>query len=239
MTYPFMEREISLQVKSLLKKHSIAAQSTEINLLSKIIKNSIEFNQKLYSLDRLNGISLATTVEDLIEIFMLRSEVYKEMNYDSEFPEIIKGLNFDEYDEHSAIIYSKKKTITGTSRLIFDSSDKKLPIDEKFSLDYLRNSGRNLAEASRVIIRNTKGLKQEFKLMTTDAYRILDSYQMDAVSVMTEEHLKLYKNFGGIAVEKSFKGYVKSDIDKIFLITLWRTTKISPFFKKVFLRNIA
>jgi hypothetical protein len=39
---------------------------------------------------------LATTVEDLIDIYMLRSEVYQEMNYDSEFPETIRGLNFDE-----------------------------------------------------------------------------------------------------------------------------------------------
>ena len=225
-----------LEVKSLLTKHGITAQTNQIDLLSNIIKNTIAFNQTLYTTGRLNGVSLAIRVEDLIEIFMLRSEVYKEMNYDSEFPEIIKGLNFDKHDERSAIIYSKKKTITGTSRLIFDSLDKKLPIDEKFSLDYLRNNGRNLAEASRVIIRNTKGLKQEFKLMTIDAYRILDSCQMDAVSVMTQEHLKLYKNFGGLSVEKSFESY--GTIDEVFLITLWRTREISPFFKRVFLRNI-
>ena len=228
---------INLEVKSLLTKHGITAQVNQIDLLSNIIKKSIEFNQKICNIGKLNGISLATKVEDLIEIFILRSEVYKEMNYDSEFPEIINGLNFDEYDEHSAIIYSKKKTITGTSRLIFDLPDKKLPIDDKFSLDYLRNSGRNLAEASRVIIRSTKGLKQEFKLMTIDAYRILDSYQMDAVSVMTQEHLKLYKNFGGLTVEKSFKSY--GTIDEIFLITLWRTREISTFFKRIFLRNLA
>ena len=239
MTYPLIEDNIGLQVKSLLKKHSVTAQSSQIDFVSKIIKNTIEFNQKLYGLGTLNGVSLATTVEDLIEIFMLRSEVYKEMNYDSEFPEVINGLNFDEYDQHSAIIYSKKEIITGTSRLIFDSSDKKLPIDEKFSLDYLRNNGRNLAEASRVIIRNPKGLKQEFKLMTIDAYRILAAYQMDAVSVMTEEHLELYNKFGGITIEKSFKGYVKIDINKVFLITLWNTSEISPFFKRIFLRNVA
>ena len=226
-----------LELKSLLTKHGIIAKVDHIYLLSNIINNTIEFNKKLHNISKLDGVSLAIEIEDLIEIFMLRSEVYKEMNYDSEFPEIIRGLNFDKYDENSAIIYSKKKTITGTSRLVFDSLDKKLPIDEKFSLDYLRReNARSLAEASRVIIRNKKGLKQEFKLMTIDAYRILDAYQMDTVSVMTQEHFKLYKNFGGLTVEKSFKSY--GSIDEIFLIILWRTRDISPFFKRVFLRKI-
>jgi len=93
-----------------------------------------------------------------------------------------------------------------------------------------------LGEASRVIIKNRDGLKQEFKLMTIDSYRVLSSYNMDVVSVMTKEHLKLYKNFGGLTIEKRFQSY--GAIEKEFYITLWRTSKISPFFKKIFLRNI-
>ena len=158
------------------------------------------------------------------------------MNYNSEFIEKIEGLNFDEYDECSAILYSRRDTITGTCRLIFDSNDKKLPIDEKFSLDYLRNDKRILGEASRVIIKNIEGLKPEFKLLTIDSYRVLSSYKMDIVSVMTQEHLKLYKNFGGLNIEKKFQGY--GTIDKEFFITLWQTSLISPFFKRVFLRDV-
>ena len=237
MSHLVREKNITFQVNNLLKKHGIEAKSIEINRLSKIVKNTIEFNQKLYSIGSLNSISLATTVEDLINIYMLRSVVYKEMNYDSEFPEVIEGLNFDEYDECSAIIYSKRDVITGTCRVIFDSLDKKLPIDEKFSLDYLRDENKNLGEASRVVIKNGKGLKQEFKLLTIDFYKILASYGMDAISVMTKEHLNMYKNFGGLSVEKKFQGY--GTIDKEFFITLWETSEISDFFKRIFLRNIA
>lgn len=237
MTYPIIERNISFQVNSLLKKHGIEAKLTDINKLSKIIKNCIEFNQQLYSRGTLNGVSLATTVEDLIDIFMLRDKVYREINFSKEFPEVIKGLNFDEYDECSAIVYSKKDVITGTCRLIFDTPDRKLPMDKKFSLDYLRDKKKLLAEASRVIIKNKQGLKQEFKLMTIDSYRVLASYNMSAVSAMTEEHLKMYKNFGGLTVEKELECY--GSIDKKFLVTLWDTSKISTFFKRIFLKNVA
>jgi len=231
------EKHITFQVSYLLKKHKIEATVEEIDTLSKIIKNTIDFNQKLYEIGTLDGVSLAVKVEDLIEIFMLRDEVYKEINYRREFPEVIKGLHFDEYDEHSAIVYSKREVITGTCRLVFDSADRKLPTDEKFSLDYLRNENRNLGEASRVIIKNRDGLKQEFKFMTIDSYRVLSAYKMDAISVMTEEHLRMYKNFGGLTVEKELQSY--GNIDKQFLVTLWDTSKISTFFKRVFLKNVA
>jgi len=237
MKNPNRQTSIGFQVNYLLKEHGIEAKLEEINRLSEIIKNTIEFNQKLYDIGTLDGVSLATTVEDLIDIYMLRSEVYREMSYTSEFPELIKGLDFDEFDECSAIIYSKRgDTITGTCRLIFDSTVKKLPIDENFSLDYLRNSKRIIGEGSRVIIKNIEGLKPEFKLMTIDCYRVLSSYNVDLVSVMTKEHIKLYKNFGGFSVEKRFERY--GSINKEFYITLWRTSKISTFFKRVFLRNV-
>jgi len=237
MKNPNRETNISFQVNNLLKKYGLEASLEEINRLSKVIKNTIDFNQKLYEIGTLDGVSLATTVEDLMKIYHLRSEVYREMNYTSEFPEIIRGLDFDEDDGRSAIIYSKKgDTITGTCRLIFDSVDKKLPIDKNFSLDYLRDEKSNLAEGSRLIIKNGGGLKQEFKLMMIDTYRVLSSYNVDLVCVMVEEHLKLYNSFGGFTIEKSFQSY--GSIDKEFFITLWRTSQISPLFKKIFLRNL-
>lgn len=236
MTYPIQHKNIAFQVNSLLKKYHIEANLEEINKLSTTVKKTIEFNQNLYKVGTLDGVSLVITVEDLIDIFMLRSEVYQEMGYSNEFPEAIKGLDFDEHDEVSAILYSKRgTTVTGTCRLIFDS-DNKLPIDEKFSLDYLRNSNRLLAEGSRVIIKNMGGLKTEFKFLTIDAYRVLDAYNMNLVSVMTEEHLKMYRSFGGFGIEKKFQNY--GTLDKEFFITLWKTEKISTFFKKVFLKNI-
>jgi hypothetical protein len=237
MTYPYKHENISYQINILLKKYQIEANLEAINKLSKIIKNTIEFNKKLYDIGTLKDVSLATTVEDLILIFILRSEVYHEMGYANEFPEAIKGLNFDQYDECSAIVYSKRNNvITGTCRLIFDLA-KKLPIDNKFSLDYLRNNNRSLVEASRVIIKNIEGLKPEFKLLTIDSYKVLASYKMDAVSVMTEEHIRLYKKFGGLDVEKKFESY--GTLKQEFFLTLWQTSNISPFFKRIFLGNVS
>jgi len=166
---------------------------------------------------------------------MLRDEVYREIDYRDEFPEPIKGLDFDEYDERSAIIYSKRNNIIeGTCRFIFDS-DNKLPIDEKFSVDYLRGQNRILAEGSRVIVRNRGGLSPDFKLMMVDTYRLLSSYKIHLVSSMTEEHVKIYENFGGFTVEKKFD---YGNIKKKFFITLWKMSEVSPLFKRVFLKNV-
>ncbi len=229
------ETSISFQVNYLLKKYNIEATLEDIEKLSKIVKNSIEFNKKLYEIGLLEGVSLATTVEDLIEIFALRSKVYEEIGFLVEFPKGINGLDYDEYDEHSAIVYSRREGITGTCRLIFDS-DKKLPIDKHISVDYLRHQNLNLAESSRVIIKDSDGLKPEFKLLTKDSYRILNAYNLSAISATTQEHIKLYHNFGGLSVEKKIKNYGK--IPREFFLTLWKTTEISPFFRRVFLRNL-
>ncbi len=236
MTYPISSQKIHFQVNSLLNHYGIEAKLDAITNLVEIMQKSLAFNQKLYDIGTLEGVSLATSVEALMEIFVLRSRVYQKMGYGNEFPETIKGLNFDKYDESSAIVYTKREVITGTCRLIFDSK-KKLPIDAKYTLDSLRakSADRGLVEASRVIIENIEGLKPEFRLLTIDAYKILASYNLNAVSVMTEEHIKLYKKFGGLSIEKSFQGY--GTLENEFFLTLWDTSKISPFFRKIFLQN--
>jgi len=53
------EKNIGFQVSYLLKKHKIEATVEEIETLSRIIKNTIEFNQKLYEIGTLDGVSLA------------------------------------------------------------------------------------------------------------------------------------------------------------------------------------
>lgn len=117
------------------------------------ILKSITFNKSLIWDKRFKDIYLATTVQELLEIFKLRSEVYTQLNYDDEFPDLIQGFNCDSYDENSAILYTKVNgTITGTCRVIFDSQNK-LPIDSYFSLDYLRTDMKTLVEVSRLIVK--------------------------------------------------------------------------------------
>lgn len=66
---------------------------------------------------------MVTNAEDLIDVFKLRSYVYTEINYQSQFPDTIEGLNFDVYDSHSAILaYKTNNTINATAKLIFTES---------------------------------------------------------------------------------------------------------------------
>jgi len=178
---------------------------------------------------------LAKTAKEFIEIFKLRSEIYTKLQYDNEFPDMIKGLNFDDYDENSAVLYTKVNGIvTGTCRVIFDSN-KKLPIDTHFSLDYLRIGNQNISEISRLIVKdNRSGLNQEFKWLIKGAYLISTKNSVTkTVSVIKNEHFKLYNKFGGFYIEKMLKTY--GHLDKTFIITSWNLLKISNFFKRAFL----
>ncbi len=221
-------------INNLLKDFDIKRASDKQNLLQ-IIHDTIEFNRKLVWNSDEKNLFLATTPEVLIEIYKLRSKMYRELNYDKEFPDSIKGLNFDSHDAYSAIVYTKSNgRITGTCRVIFDSHQK-LPMDKNFSLDYLRDENKKLAELSRLMIDNqTKGLSQEPKLLTKGAYLIMKNNAMTTLmSVMIHEHFKLYDKFGGFSIEDELKSYGSLAIP--FIITSWEIAEISRFFRRAFL----
>ncbi len=205
--------------------------------LVQIISEGIRFNKNLIWKNGSKNLFLATTVKEFIEIFKLRSEIYTKLKYDNEFPDMIKGLNFDSYDENSAILYTKVEgVVTGTCRVIFDS-DNKLPIDTHFSLDYLRIKNKTIAEISRATIKHSSiGLNQEFKWLTKGVYLItIKNSITKTVSVIKNEHFKLYNKFGGFHIEKELKTY--GHLDKPFIITSWNILKISNFFKRAFLEK--
>ena len=199
-------------------------------MLASIARNALSFNKKL-SLESCNNIFLATTLDELLEVYKIRSKIYAKLKYSNEFPDAIEGLNFDAYDEHSAIIYTKKNgKISGTCRLIFDCDKYKLPIDEHYSLDYLRKKGKKLAELSRLVIEHeNKGLNQEFKLLTKGVYfTMINNGITDVVSVMSEEHYKWYDKFGGFQIEERFESY--GNIGKTFCCHIVECSKNIRFF---------
>lgn len=178
--------------------------------LEEIIDKTIEFNRKLHWDDSTKAYYLTTTAEELVEVFKLRSEIYEQMRYGNEFPDIIEGLNFDNYDVHSAIIYCKKEDeFTGTSRIIFDNEKNKLQTDEKFSFDYLREQNKKIAETSRFTIKKDDGkLSLDFKNIMKAYYDIMTTNDMDLiVSSIAQRHYKLYSKSGGIKVEKELHSF--------------------------------
>ena len=77
--------------------------------LEKTIDEAISFNKNLNFPNENKNLHLATTAEDLIDVFKLRSDVYGSINYQEEFPDEIEGLNFDKYDSNSAILFYKSE----------------------------------------------------------------------------------------------------------------------------------
>jgi len=180
---------------------------------------------------------LATTVKEFIEIFKLRSEIYTQIGYDNEFPDYINGLNFDKFDENSALLYTKiDNEITGTCRVIFDSN-KKLPIDKYYSINHLREKYFKIAESSRLVVKHQKaGLNQEFKLLMNGLYSIgINNYTYHIVSVIKDEHFRFYQKFGGFKLEYKFNNYGKMSVP--IIMVSWSVLEISNFFKKAFLKS--
>ena len=211
-------------------------QTKEHIFLEQIISQAVGFSQSIVWPYSDKHLRLASTKEELLKIFSLRSKIYKDLGYQKEFPDLIDRYNFDSYDTHSAIFYTcNNKVITGTCRIIFDTS-MHLPIDSNYSLDGLRKE-KKIAELSRFIISDEqKGLSPEFKLLIKGMYGVIASNSIDiAVSVIAQKHFRLYKKVGGFKQEVLFNTY--GHLTNNYMITTWDTEQISPFFKKAFLEE--
>ena len=204
--------------------------------LEKTIDEALAFNRSLKFEESHKSLSLATTAEELIEVFKLRSEVYGGINYQDEFPDAIEGMNFDIFDQNSGVIlYKTDNKITGTVRFIFDSAHK-LPSEEKSSFERYRQGGKRIGELSRLIIRNEKkGLNQEFKYLTKGVYTLCTGNNVDMamLSIITD-HYKLYSKFGGGELVDSIEDY--GNLGHPVITFAWDPSKASTFFKRTFLR---
>ena len=204
--------------------------------LEEIVEETISFNKKINWDFSLKNLQIVTNVEELIEVFKLRSDVYRSINYQKEFPDMIDGLKFDIYDKKSAIIfYQNNKKITGTTRLIFDSENK-LPTDKIFNFDDIRKQYNKIGELSRLIVKHEqKGLNLEFKYLMKGVYLLFIQNDIDITFLgIKKEHYKLYERFGGNQIIKELDNYGNLDLDA--LILSWNPVEVSDFFKRTFLK---
>ena len=238
MTYRQQYEDDRLIVQALhhyVQRHHIQIAEKTEEAWVHIIGEILRFHRELRWNSAVSNVHLVSSVDELIEIFALRSRIYKNMGYDLEFSDPVFGLNYDAYDTRSAILYTTSNgSVSGTCRIIFDT-DGKLPIDKNYSLAYLRTNGNRLAELSRLMIdKETKGLGQEFRWLTKGTFYIMRENNYDIlVSVMIKEHFKMYERFGGFRIEKELPVY--GNLSTPFIITSWRVRDFSPFFKRIFL----
>lgn len=205
--------------------------------LMDILTASIAFSKALVWANHHRGATLATTVDSLLGAYRLRSQVYLEMGYDKEFPDPIAGYNYDKFDRYSAVLYTQQGgQTTGTCRVIFDSGYK-LPIDKSYSLNHLRQKEATITELSRMaVINQERGMGNEYKILMRGSYHILQDNLVDqTVCIVPNKHIKLYKKFGGVTIEKHFNDY--GDIHKHFVIASWRLYETSPYFRRAFLEK--
>jgi len=204
--------------------------------LEKTIDESISFNQNLKFENTNKNLHLVKSAEELIEVFKLRSDVFKDIQYQSQFPDTIEGLNFDAYDSTSAILfYGVEKQITGSVRVIFDTEEK-LPSEKNFPFDNIRKEYNILGELSRLVVKNNqkKGLNQEFKYLFGGIHNVFINNDIDILlSCIKVEHLKLYNKFGGTTRIDGTDNFGSLHVP--IHIMLWDPSQVSSFFKKAFL----
>ena len=232
------KKKVASLPESFQKKQLQAIEILQKSFLyEEVIEEAISFNRELNWDYENSNLKLATTAEELVEVFKLRSDVYDSIGYLDECPDTIEGLNFDIFDKNSAIIYYKNNgATTGAIRLIFDSSQK-LPTEEKYSFDHLRKQHNVIGEMSRyVVLSSGRGLNLEFKYLMCGIYNVFINNDIDiAFSGIKQEHLKLYKKLGGVDVIKEMDGYGTLEIP--FYIISYNPNEASKFFKKVFLNQ--
>lgn len=231
-----IQERVDYLPKGFYKEQKYALETFQKRIfLESIIDESITFNKKLSWNAENKNLSLISTAEELVQVFKLRSDVFREINYQNEFPDTIEGLNFDIYDKTSAIIYYKNnKEVTATIRLIFDSSNK-LPSEEKCSFDNMREKYACIGEISRNIVKTRgSGLNQEFKYLMCGIYNIFINNNIDiALSGIKKEHYKLFEKLGGVEIYEELSTY--GSFDTPCLIISYNPNLASKFFKKVFL----
>ena len=203
--------------------------------LAQTVRYSVAFQKMLAWKGASPEVYLANTPEALLRVYRLRSQVYREMGYDNEFPDPIDGINYDSYDRSSAVLYTEDRgEVTGTCRVIFDTSDR-LPIDKNYSLDHLRSRNVSVAELSRMAVLNIeRGRGNEYKRLMRASYEILRENGVHyTVCVVPDKHIKLYSKFGGVTIEKIFHGY--GEIERDFVVASWRLSQTSSYFRRAFL----
>ena len=204
--------------------------------LEEVIEETIAFNKNLSWQCEDKQLQLTTTAESLVDVYQLRSEIYRSINYQDEFPDTIEGLNFDGYDKHSAIIYYKNgEELMGTIRVIFDTKNK-LPSEEKYSFDTMRKKYNQIAEVSRLTVKHKSGgLNIAFRYLMKGLYLVFNHNDVDiTLSGIKQEHFKLYSKLGGVDIVEKMDSYGSLDIP--FIIMSWDLSKTSKFFNKVFLK---
>ena len=232
------EKKVANLPKSFQQQQLQAIEILKKSILyEEVIEEAISFNRSLdWDYDNLN-VKLTTTAEELVDVFKLRSDVFRSIDYLDEFPDTIDGLNFDIYDKNSAIIYYKNNNQpSGTIRLIFDSKNK-LPSEEKSCFISMRKEYGKIGKISRnVVLNEGKGLNLEFKYLMCGIYNIFINNDIDiALSGIKQEHLKLFKKLGGVEVIEELESYGTLDVP-CYIIS-YNPNHASKFFKKVFLNQ--
>ena len=242
MTYPNhkkeelgLKEEISEAIAQMIEEKIINPNEVQRRQMVLTMYRTLVFNREL-KWKAMDNVFLVQSVEALLDIYRLRSRVYASLGYTKEFPEMIAGVDFDQYDERAAILYTQKEgRVTGTCRIVFDDKHT-LPIDKNYSLNFLRKKGEPFGELSRLIIEKVqkRGLGREFRHLTLGAYQLMKHNHLTrVVSVILEEHFRLYKKFGGFEKKALLSSY--GQLNKPFLISTWDIESVSQYFKKVFL----
>ncbi len=216
-----------------IEKISNKSKNTKnIQNLENTINETLKLSEKSKWKSQNKYIDIVRSKKDVIDIFKLRSRIYKEVGYNVEFPEEIEGLIYDDSDKRSILFLSRNenKQIVGSIKLTLDKKCKILPSEDKYLFNHIREK-YNVAELGKQVIETRNRGKLTYKYLYSAVYNFAISNNIDTlVGSFKKDHLKLYRKFGGIKIEKEIKSYGNINLD--FYIISWNLHKVSDFFKR-------
>lgn len=212
--------------------------------LDEVIHRCISNTKKLNLEKQITqNVEILTKPDELIKIMKLRSEIFSPISgFSEQFPDPIKGLNFDNFDKYSINFgYKREGRILGTIRIILDSNynlQTENIYNSKFGFNRYRIEYKNhknpICEISRIAIRpqtRGKGIWQELFKAKGQIIKSLD-IGTTLASMACDHYHKYYEKLG-MKVIKKIQVYGKIPIP--CYITNWPTNQFSGHFKTEFL----
>jgi len=235
LEHKLLKRE-KLQLINSNPESLISKTLPEIELESLLLDISKTFELSGLNEEIFPGTFLLHTPKDILQAMNLRSKVFTPLGYNKEFPEKIKGLNYDEFDEKSLILgYKRNGCITGSIRIILDNHNK-LQTDSKLNLDPIRKKGK-IAELSRLVVDprfQEKGI--EFKNLFAGVYLAGKGIEIkNYILSILDKHKHLYDRFGDITeIYSGSYGSISTECS----ILSWGLNNPSKMFLRGFLKNV-
>ena len=240
-----LEQEIHNALLDYFQKKPAYRDLKGLGSLKATMFETLQFNRACDWNSGYENVALVSSAADYLNVMALRARRYQDAGYDQLYQCAIPGLDYDEYDRHSLILFCKHEgLVVATERIIVKSAGELLPAEKIYDahkgLGHINERTRfrkqTYAEKSRLAIASDTPIAGQFfkKLFASTYYLALHQKIGNYIALTTaREYSKNYHRFGMIA-EKT--GHFFKELTEPDVILSWDLDlQVSAFFERAIL----